>query len=103
LLPGSEESILSYRLKPADEVFLSIRILARQAKQQGRDKASKGLTVNVIENVADVSYRGAVTRGNHRGLCGCGLEQNMALWALNKSILNTIIDYGLEGPCLPRN
>ena len=27
-----------------------------------------------------------------------GWNRNVALWALNKSILNTIIVYGLEGP-----
>ena len=33
----------------------------------------------------------------------CGLEQNVALWALNKSILNIIIYYGLKGLCLWRD
>ena len=38
-----------------------------------------------------------MTRCFHRPR-GSGLEQNVALWALNKSILIAIIDYGLEGP-----
>jgi len=39
--------------------------------------------------------------GNHQW-GGLAWNRNVALWALNKSILSTIIDYGLESPCPSR-